>query len=312
MRNAISSFFTAIKAKFDTQSDFAHALFFKKLLSAFFLFLFFYLCIYAVLYVKKESETKIQQLIVNLEKNNIQILNPQVSLFFPAVEFDALSYEKFPDIKIENGILDISLWNKEIDLTGKLAEGTITAKIQLDALFSPAAAAVTAVLEHVDLKLLSSSFPLQTMLRINGGSADVNIALDLQLRNYMPQLSSMKGTIKSTIKNGSATSYIPIINKSDISDIKLKLDAQIDKTNLPYCSLSIQSDVISADITGSAAFNYSNIMQSNLNLNAVVKIDKNDINQELTPPNTRNAILKKNEVRMKITGPVRSAKVNML
>lgn len=312
MRNLISPFLTAVKSKLDAQSDFAHGLFFKKLFCAFLLFLLFYLCIYAVFHAKKEAETKIQQLIVLLEKNNIYIDNPQIKLLFPEIKFDALSHRMFPDFTIEDGRINLSLWNKEIDITGKLAEGTINAKIKLDALFSPTAANITSLLEHIDLKNFSRAFPMQTILQVNEGIADMNIALDLPLQNFMPQLSGMKGTIKSSINNASLTNYIPIINKSAISDLKFVLDLQIDKTNMPYCNISLHSDILSAEITGSAALNYTNFMQSNLNLNTIVKIDKNNINQELTPQNTLNSILKKNEVRMKITGPIKSVKVNVL
>lgn len=73
--------------------------------------------------MKKNAEMKFRHFLSVLEENNVNIVNPQISLIMPALKFDALSHAAYPDIVIEQGKLELSLWNKEINLTGALAKG---------------------------------------------------------------------------------------------------------------------------------------------------------------------------------------------
>lgn len=247
-----------------------------------------------------------------LEENNVNIVNPQVSLIMPALKFDALSHATYPDIVIEQGKLELSLWNKEMNLTGTLAKGKITAAVTLDALFSPKQITARAAFENIGLKDIKNSFPLQTLIGVNSGTANFNVYTAFQLQNSKPDLFSMEAACKGNVANAEITSHIPILKRSDISNGTLSVDLQLNKTKLDYCSISFNSDMVSAELNGSAALDFHNLRQSALNFNAVVKIDKNDINQELTPKNTRKSILEKNEVRMKITGTPNFPKVNVL
>ena len=83
--------------------------------------------------MKKNAEMKFRHFLSVLEENNVNIVNPQVSLIMPALKFDELSHAAYPDIMIEQGKLELSLWNKEINLTGALAKGKITAAVTSDA-----------------------------------------------------------------------------------------------------------------------------------------------------------------------------------
>lgn len=311
MRNFRSSFYDSIKSKQNVLLS-AHAAFFKKICFALLLFIICYCCIFAFLSIKKNIEIKFQNMIVMLEENNIQITNPQLHFIFPALEFDTLVHAAYPDIIIEKGKLELSLWNKEINFIGTLAQGKITALVTLDALFSPRQLTAQTVFENINLKNIKNSLPLQSIIGINAGIANLNTSLTIQLQNLKPKLSSLKAACKGNIANAAVTNYIPILKSSDISNGELTIDLQLNKTKLDYCNISFNSNILSADITGTASLNYNNFRQSALNLNSVVKIDKNAINQELTPPNTRKSILEKNEVRMKITGSVSSLKVNIL
>ena len=312
MRNFFSSFFSKIETWRKPLLFSAHAEFFKRLFFAFFLFLICYLCIFAVLSMKKNAEMKFRHFLSVLEENNVNIVNPQVSLIMPALKFDELSHAAYPDIMIEQGKLELSLWNKEINLTGALAKGKITAAVTSDALFSPKQITARATFENIDLKDIKNSFPLQTLIGINSGTANFNAYAAFQLQNAKPDLFSMDAACKGNVTNADVINHIPILNRSDIANGNLSVDLRLNKSKLDYCDISFKSDIISAEVNGTADLDYHNLRQSALNFNAVVKIDKNDINQELTPKNTRRSILEKNEVRMKITGSPNSPNVNVL
>lgn len=312
MHNNFFSFFANIKLRCRSEFFSEHDVFFKKLLFAFFLFVVFYVCLFAFFFLKKEIETKFLQTLTVLEKNGIAVSNPKLTLLFPSIQFDSAYHAKFPELKIEKGTIKFSLWNKEINISGKLAKGEVLSAIQLDSLFSPSKIKTEIALKNINLENLKNSFPLQSFLTIKTGTASLTVSSSFQLQNNKPDLSSLKGTIKTNINKISISNYIPIIKNSEISDGSLKLDLQIEGRKLQYCAINFNSNILSAELNGSAELNYQNIAQSVLNLNSFIKIDQKNINPELTPANTRKSILEKNEVRMKITGTPNKPQINIL
>ncbi len=278
-------------------------------------FIISYCCFYGYMKTKIVIEEKSQQLIAELNKRNIFIQDFEYSIFQQKIFLKNISYKTKENIVINKAEIELLLWKKGIGFDLTLFDGKIQGNVLVDSIIN---------LEHCTLNINAYALMLKKMFAlyshpyitsmgsVTEGVLNTNLHLVIPIEQRKFLFHESKGNIELTIKDSSITHNIPILKDNSISAINITGQANWEKQDLKGFRIKAISSVIDADFSGSAYINYSQLLETSIDVDALVKIDKKNINETFTPKNTLNAINKYGQVKMKIAGSLARPSVNIL
>lgn len=288
---------------------------YKQFFLYFIVFIFSYSCFYGYMKLNNVIQEKSQQIVAELNKRNIFIQNIEYSLIQQKVLLTNVSYKTKENILINNAEIEVLLWKKGLGINLDLFDGTMQGTICIDSIFNLKNLIVDININALAIKKMLALYPnpyIASLGTVTKGTVNTKLHTIIPMQQNRPLIHESNGNIELFVNDSSIKHNIPILKNDTISAINLKGEATWEKQDLKGFHIKANSSVINADFSGTAYINYFQLLATNINVDALVKIDKKDINETFTPKNTLKAINKYGQVKMKITGSLGRPNVNIL